>query len=56
MEDDGLYTLIVFLDDHLKKDDLADSLEKFDELEDFQQKSDMSITEYIASLIQDAEK
>ena len=55
MEDDGLYTLIVFLDDHLKKDDLADSLEKLDEFKDFQRKSDMSITEYIASLSQDAE-
>ena len=48
-EDDGLNTLIAFLDDHLKKDDLADGLEKFEEFEDFQRKSDMSITEYIAS-------
>ena len=48
-EDDGLDTLIAFLDDHRKKDDLADGLEKFEEFEDFQQKSDMSITEYIAS-------
>ena len=48
-EDDGLNTLIAFLDDHLKKDDLADGLEKFEEFEDFQRKPDMSITEYIAS-------
>ena len=48
-QDDGLDTLIVFLNNHLKKDDLADGLENFDEFEDFQRKSDMSITEYIAS-------
>ena len=48
-EDDGLDTLIAFLDDHHKKDDIADGLEKFEEFEDFQQKLDMSITEYIAS-------
>ena len=47
--DDRLDTLIAFLDYHLKKNDLADGLEKFDEFEDFQQKSDVSITEYITS-------
>ena len=31
----GLDILITFLDSHLKKDDLADSLEKFEEFGDF---------------------
>lgn len=48
-KDDGLDILIGFLDKHLKKDDLADSLEKFEEFEDFDRKVGMSITEYIAS-------
>ena len=48
-EDDGLDTLIAFLDSHLKKDDLADSLEKFEEFEDFEKKAGISIAEYIAS-------
>ena len=48
-KDDGLDTLIAFLDSHLKKDDLADSQEKFEEFEDFERKEGMSITEYIAS-------
>ena len=47
--ENGLDTLITFLDEHLKKDDLADSLEKFEEFEDFQRINGMSITEYIAS-------
>ena len=37
------------MDSHLKKDDLADSQEKFEEFEDFERKEGMSITEYIAS-------
>ena len=48
-KDDGLDILIAFLDTHLKKDDLADSLEKFEEFEDFERQVEMSITEYIAS-------
>ena len=48
-KDDGLDTLIAFLDSHLKKDDLADSLEKFEEFEDFERKVGMSITKYIAT-------
>lgn len=47
--ENGLDTLITFLDEHLKKDDLADSLEKFEEFEDFQRINGMSTTEYIAS-------
>ena len=37
------------MDSHLKKDDLTDSLEKFEEFEDFHRQSEMSITENIAS-------
>lgn len=46
---DGLDTLIKFLDIHLKKDELADSLEKFEEFEDVQRKEGQSVTEYMAS-------
>ena len=38
-KEDGLHTLIPFLDSHLKKDDLADSLEKF---EDFQRQFEIT--------------
>ena len=48
-KEDGLDTLIAFLDAHLKKDDLADGLEKFEEFEDFQRLNGMNVTEYIAS-------
>ena len=48
-KEDGLDTLIAFLDAHLKKDDLADGLEKFKEFEDFQRHNGMNVTEYIAS-------
>ena len=47
--EDGLEILIQFLDKHLKKDELADSLEKFEEFEDFHRKEGQSIAEYIAS-------
>ena len=48
-KEDGLDTLIAFLDKHLKKDDLVDSLGKFGEFEDFQRIEGMNIVEYIAS-------
>ena len=48
-KDNNLDILIRFLDIHLKKDDLADSLEKFEEFEDICSQDRMSITEYIAS-------
>ena len=35
-QENGLDTLINFLDSKLMKDDLSDSLEKFEEFEDFQ--------------------
>ena len=48
-EEDGLDTLIAFFDKHLKKDDLADGLEKFEEFEDFKRNPEMSVSEYIAT-------
>ena len=48
-KEDGLDILITFLDKHLKKDELADSLDKFGEFEDFHRHDGMSISEYIAS-------
>ena len=47
--EDGLDMLISFLDKHLKKDDLADSLDKFGEFEDFHRHDGMSMSENIAS-------
>ena len=35
-KENGLATLIIFLDKHLAKDDLTDSLEKFDSFDDFE--------------------
>lgn len=44
----GLETLIKFLDKHLAKDDLADSLEKFEDFEDCHRDNGETIIEYIA--------
>lgn len=44
----GLKILIEFLDKHLAKDDLADSLEKFEDFEDFKRSDGQSINEYIS--------
>ena len=46
--DFGLNILIAFLDKHLAKDDLADSVEKFDDFDDFRREDGQSIYEYIA--------
>ena len=46
---DGLNTLIKFLDTHLKKDELTDSIEKFEAFEIFQRADRQSITEFITS-------
>ena len=46
--DFGLNILIAFLDKHLAKDDLADSLEKNDDFDDFRRKDGQTIHEYIA--------
>ena len=48
--EDGLEFLIQFLDKHLKKDELADSLEKFEEFEDFHRKEGQSIAGYIVGM------
>ena len=45
---DGLNVLLNFLDQHLAKDDLSDSLEKFEDFDDFFRSQGQSITEYIA--------
>ena len=44
----GLNVLLNFLDEHLPKDDLMDSLEKFEDFDDFCRSQEQSITEYIA--------
>ena len=48
-QDDGLDTLIQFLDGILLKDELSDSLEKIEEFKAFQRASGQSITEYIST-------
>ena len=48
-QENGLDTLINFLDSQLMKDELSDSLEKFEQFEDFQRVNGQSITEYIAT-------
>ena len=45
---DGLTVLINFLDEHLAKDDLTDSLEKFEDFDDFYRTDGQSMMEYIA--------
>ena len=40
--------LIAFLDKHLGKDDLADSIEKFEDFDDFKRKEGQTIHEFIA--------
>ena len=46
--DDGLTVLLNFLDKHLAKDDLTDSLEKFEDFDDFYRNDGQSIHEYVA--------
>ena len=48
-KENGLDILIQFLDKHLKKDDLTDSIEKFEEFDDCQRAEGQSITEFIDS-------
>ena len=47
-KEDGFELLIKFLDQHLGKDDLADSLEKFEDFEDFSRQKGQTISEYIS--------
>ena len=46
--DDGLTVLFNFLDQHLAKDDFTDSLENFEDSEDFKRAAGQSINEYVA--------
>ena len=45
--ENGPSTLINFLDQYLSKDDLADSLEKIDDFDDFKRKEGQSIHKFI---------
>ena len=47
--DDGLSTLLEFLDQNLGKDDLTDSFDKFEDFNKFQSKQRMSVQEYISA-------
>ena len=47
--EDGFTVLLNFLDQHLAKDDLSDSLEKFEDFEDFKRAEGQSINEYVAT-------
>ena len=47
-KEDGLDTLIAFLDDKLGVDDLADSLEKFELFEDYTREKGQSVAEFIS--------
>ena len=47
-KDTGFEILVDFLDQHLGKDDLADSLEKFEDFEDFTREKGQSISEFIS--------
>ena len=48
-KEEGLDILIQFLDKHLKKNDLTNSIEKFEEFDDYQRAEGQSITEFIDS-------
>ena len=47
-DENGLNILFAFLDKHLGKDDLADSIEKFEDFDDFKRKDGQTIQEFIA--------
>ena len=51
-KENGLDTLIEFLDKHLGKDDLADSLLKFEDFEEFIKEDEQSMTEFISKFDQ----
>ncbi len=55
-EDDGFDKLVVFMDAKLGKDELEDSLEKFDDFENFKRDHDQSISEFIAKFDQKYKK
>ena len=47
-KENGISTLLVFLDIHLKKDEMTDTLEKFEEFDNFERKEGQSIYEYVS--------
>ena len=51
-KEDGLDTLIKFMDKHLQSDELTNMLEKSEDFEDYRRKKDQSISEYIAKFDQ----
>lgn len=51
-KEEGLDILIEFLDKHLGKDDLADSLEKFEDFEDYRREKNEDISDYISNFDQ----
>ena len=53
---DGLKTLMKFMDEKLKKDDLADSWYKFDDFEELKRSKGQSVIEYIANFDQKYQK
>ena len=46
--DDGFDASVKFLEEKLGKDDLADSLEKFEDFEDFRREEGQSVNDYIS--------
>ena len=46
--ENGMSILLNFLDKHLSKDDLTDSLDKFEDFDNIERKEEQSIQEYIA--------
>lgn len=50
--DNGLDKIIEFMDIKLGKDDLTDSLEKFEEFENYQRESDQNMTDFISKFDQ----
>ena len=51
-KEDGMKTLTDYLDKNLGKDDLVDSLEKFEDFEDYTRRSGQSINDYVAEFDQ----
>lgn len=53
---DGLSKLIAFMDKVLGKDDLADSLEKYEDFEEYQRSKDQTVAEFITKFDQKYKK
>ena len=54
--DEGFETLIAFFDDKLKKENIADSWDKFNNFEEFKRTDTMSIKDYISTFDQKYKK